>query len=119
MSNPIILSTSEIADANIGNQIPEEGELIVVTDGFTIVDSITGDITATPALKIGDGTTTVANLPYVTDYFAPTIDLLVAHMNNHVIHITNEERVYWNHKASYTVDEETEVLRIFNIEDEG
>lgn len=119
ISSPNITNTSEIASPDIGNSTPAIGDLIVVTDGFTTVDADTGDIIATPALKIGDGETTLANLPYVTDFFAPTIDLLVQHMNNSSIHIKPEERIYWNQKASYSVNADTEVLRIFNIDDES
>lgn len=72
--------------------IPNEGELIVYSDGG-------------PAMKIGDGTTYVADLPFVNGSF-------MEHINNAAIHISSADRNFWNNKINCedTVEQETLIL---------
>ncbi|MBQ6638250.1 MAG: hypothetical protein IJH82_06300 [Lachnospiraceae bacterium] len=48
-----------------------------------------------PAIKIGDGTSYLIDMAYVTDHVSELLD----HINNRIIHVTEEEKQFWNNKA--------------------
>ena len=68
------------------NFIPKEGEVIIYSADDTHLFS---------RLKVGDGKTTVINLPFIGK---DILDILEMHINNAIIHITSLERSSWNHK---------------------
>ena len=47
-----------------------------------------------PAMKIGDGTSYLIDMPFVDEHTAE----LYAHINNNTVHITAAEREFWNNK---------------------
>lgn len=59
-----------------------------------------------PAIKIGDGKAYLIDLPFTDDEF-------VEHINNNVIHITQEERDSWNNKVRCYIDPNNENRLIF------
>lgn len=62
-----------------------------------------------PAIKIGDGKAYLIDLPFTDDEF-------INHINNDVIHITQEEREYWNNKVRCYIDPNNENKLIFTTE---
>lgn len=89
--------TTEYWDSQI-DYIPKAGELIVYTDY-----SEDG-----PALKVGDGLAYVVDLPFISGSgSSPEIlEMLLEHIANNVVHITDSERTSWNSKVTcYTVGE--------------
>lgn len=50
-----------------------------------------------PGIKIGDGNAYVVDLPFCDDLYAK-------HINNTVLHITDEERDFWNNKVTCFID---------------
>jgi hypothetical protein len=62
-----------------------------------------------PAIKIGDGKAYLIDLPF-------TDDEIVEHINNTVIHITQEERNFWNDKVRCYIDPNNENRLIFTTE---
>lgn len=83
--------------------IPMEGELIVYTN-YDTKDGV--DI---PAIKVGDGLAYAADLPCVGDYDR---DALLDHIQDTVVHITEDERAFWNNKVRCYLDDETIVFTI-------
>ena len=67
--------------------LPALGEIIVYSDRSTIHG------VNEPGIKIGDGNAYVADLPFIDD-------TIQAHINNSAIHITTEERNFWNNKLN-------------------
>lgn len=47
-----------------------------------------------PAIKIGDGTSYLIDMPFVDEHTAE----LYAHLSDNVVHITQAEREFWNNK---------------------
>lgn len=47
--------------------------------------------------KVGDGTSYLIDMPF-------TDSLFVDHINDHTIHITNAERLFWNNKVRCYID---------------
>lgn len=68
--------------------IPLKGEIIIYEDYSR------DDGTDIPNIKIGDGLAYVQDLPFVATIPQDIID----HINNTLIHVSSEDRAYWNHK---------------------
>lgn len=85
--------------------VPEIGEVVIYIDRQTIegVDY--------PGIKIGDGNAYLADLPFLGDDITTQImDALSDHINNTDIHVTTEEKNFWNNKLNCEVSSETLVL---------
>ena len=75
--------------------ISQVGTIYIWTDYETITQGQQTKIV--PGIKIGDGMAYVIDLPFVTDYLK---DIFMQHINNNIIHITQEERQFWNDKVT-------------------
>lgn len=99
----VIYTSKTTADWEENNTyVPKEDELIIYTDKDVIENS--GNDIDVPGIKIGDGNSMVADLPFITDALERKIN---SHIGNNVCHITNEERIFWNNKLNYTVQDES------------
>lgn len=78
------------------NFIPEQGQIIIYTDKTTVVDE-EGKTIKYPGIKIGDGNAYLIDLPFIGD---DNVELLLDHINNRTVHITQEERIFWNNKLN-------------------
>ena len=87
--------------------IPPAGELVIYSDYKQITKN--GQNYNEPAIKVGDGTTYVVDLPFVHEL---NDALLTNHINNTIVHITDNERTFWNHKVNCEdiIEEETLIL---------
>lgn len=84
--------------------IPRAGEIIVVTDGI-----IDGE-DKIPGVKIGNGTSVFSSLPFITQQYA-LLSSFESHANNEVIHVTQQNKDYWNNKMRcYLNENDTENL---------
>lgn len=97
---PSLLYNSVEEWNNNRSYIPAAGDIIVYSD-YKQED---GKVIA--GVKIGDGTTYVVDLPFLTDAYQE-------HINNSSIHITSEERTFWNNKVRCYLKEEDEENIIF------
>ena len=76
---------------SLQNFIPEQGAILVYSDKSIIVkDGTTYDV---PAIKIGDGTSYLIDLPFVDE-------TMYEHINNSAIHVSPEDRDFWNNKLN-------------------
>lgn len=95
--------------------IAEEGAIYVYKDYYLHNDE-EGEPIYSPALKIGDGTSFLIDMPTTTGDIA---DMLLDHIQNAVIHVTNDDRTFWNNKSSAYINpqsnEETLVLSNTNF----
>ena len=91
--------------------IPMAGEIIVYDDYETktyTVEEYGQMVTKTvniPNIKIGSGNAYVQDLAFVDQ---KTRDILMEHINNQEIHVTLQEKVFWNNKIN--VDDSYEVV---------
>ena len=88
-------------DAN-STLIAEEGAIYIYKD-YQIIYDDHGNPSFIPGVKIGDGTSYLIDMPYVSDAMASE---LLSHINNTDIHITPVERTFWNSKVSSFIDHE-------------
>lgn len=106
-----IVSENTTAGWNSNPQyLPKAGEICIYTDAVIVTDDL-GNTIAYPDIKIGDGNTYLIDKPFVTAGVRYTLlNALYDHENNHVIHITQEEREFWNAKLNYEESGETLVF---------
>ena len=89
--------------------IPMAGEVIVYTDYETKtyeVEEYGEKVTKTveiPNIKVGTGNAYVQDLAFVDE---KTRDTLMAHIQDHDIHVTLQEKVFWNNKINVDDAEE-------------
>ena len=83
--------------------IPMPGEVIIYEDYETktyTVEEYGETVTKTiqiPNIKIGTGNAYVQDLAFVDE---KTRDILIDHINNHDIHVTLQEKLFWNNKVN-------------------
>ena len=87
--------------------IPLAGEIIIYTDYKTITKEIDGEERQVqiPAIKIGDGMAYVQDLPFVDEDLR---DRIIDHINNSNIHVSLQEKLFWNNKLN--VDDNAELV---------
>lgn len=76
--------------------ISEEGALYIYSDHQAIEDDV-GNITYIPGLRIGDGTTYLIDLPFLSTV---TTQAFYEHVNDIYTHVTPESRELWDNKVS-------------------
>lgn len=79
--------------------VPLEGELIIYNDYRTMQKEIDGEIktVSIPGIKIGDGMAYVQDLPFVNEELR---DQILNHIENPDIHVTLQEKLFWNNKLN-------------------
>ena len=87
--------------------IPLQGEIIVYTDYKTMEKEIDGEIRTVyiPGIKIGDGMAYVQDLPFIDEDLR---DKIMMHIDNPNIHVTLQEKIFWNNKLN--VDDNAELV---------
>lgn len=94
--------------------IPKPGEIIVYLDHGTVQQD--GVDIPVPCMKIGDGNAYLADLPFIGDDVAGQIMRdLTGHINNTTVHITDEERTFWNNKLNCEVIAWREELKLTRL----
>jgi hypothetical protein len=100
------------------DMIGEKGYIYVYSDYQTITDQV-GIVTFIPGIRIGDGTTYLRDLPFVSEAMTAA---LIEHINNTEVHVSAAEKEFWNNKVSSYLDgQDTEnlVLSKTNFVTEG
>ena len=77
--------------------IPNRGQILVYSDYKTIWKD--GKEIKVPGIKVGSGNAYIQDLAFVGEDIARD---LLQHMNNKSIHVTPEEKVFWNSKLNVT-----------------
>lgn len=80
--------------------VSEKGAVYIYSDYEYYEDAI-GNRTPIAGLRIGDGSSYLIDLPFVNSL---TAHLIISHVANQTVHITEAERVFWNNKISAYID---------------
>ena len=59
-----------------------------------------------PAIKIGDGNAYLINNPFIDS----NVSTVLEHISDTIVHITQQEREFWNNKMRCYVQNQTEIL---------
>ena len=85
--------------------VPLRGEVIVYTDHGQMEDGY-GNTINVPGVKIGDGSAYLIDLPFVgNDTRYQILQELREHSGNTVIHVTQQDRDFWNNKLNCLVND--------------
>lgn len=76
--------------------IGEAGYLYIYSDYQTITDQ-QGNPIQVPGIKVGDGVSYLIDSPFMSDVIMESI---LNHINDTVVHITAQEREFWNNKVT-------------------
>lgn len=91
----IVSENTELGWSKLPTYIPKKGEIVYYTD--------------IPAIKVGDGNAYVVDLPFAD---RGVYDMLISHVNDFGMHVTPQEKAFWNNKlnCNYNVSAETLIL---------
>ena len=84
---------------NQSHLVAENNALYVYTD-YQEIDNGDGTFTIVPAIKIGDGTSYLIDMPFAI----PTDPRVLQHITDNTIHVTAEEKEFWNNKWAGFID---------------
>ena len=114
-----VTSSKIITIQQLDDSIPRLGELIIVLDAYSTIDEDTEVVTTTPGLKIGDGVTTISNLPYLDEQSRINAEILSeqyerieATVNEHV----GNTDIHHTKNADVIADGDQFVLQILNYD---
>lgn len=87
------------------NFIPLRGEIIIYTN-YSHIDDGYGNIINVPGIKIGDGHAYLIDLPFVgNEVRYEILQALRQHTNDWSVHVSPEDREFWNNKLNYTIND--------------
>lgn len=95
--NNVLVNTTENWNSN-PTLIGKKNVVYVYTDRSTNEDG-----QSVPGFKVGDGLAYLIDLPF-------NDDIMMTHINDSTIHVTDEDRLFWNNKV-------TAYLNPFNLEE--
>ena len=96
---------------NAQTRLKSERKAIYIYSNQSYIDDGEGGQIPVPAIKIGDGTSYLIDMPFVNN------DLMLQladHINDKIVHITEEERIFWNNKVSCYQDDEDDETLVFS-----
>lgn len=105
----VYYDTTAAWDAQPG-LIAEEAAIYIYSD-YQIYTDEAGNKTTIAGLKIGDGTSYLIDMPFVTDNMSGA---LITHLADRVAHVTAEERAFWNNKVSAYIDHTSSELLVLS-----
>lgn len=85
----ILVATEE--QWNLHPQMIAEANTLYIYTNHDMVDG-----QPIPAMKVGDGTSYLIDMAFITDHASEILD----HINNTSIHVTLAEKAFWNNKVS-------------------
>lgn len=92
--------------------IARKGHLYVYSD-YIKKENDDGTVTNIPAIKIGDGTSYLIDMPFVVSDFDS--EAFEEHIKNWEIHVASDDRESWDNKIAVDINERAENL-IFTTE---
>lgn len=84
-----IHTTEEWRDA--GKAISRQGTFYIYSDGYN------QEGTLVPRIKLGDGSAYISDLPFLD---SPLLNMIIDHINDGTVHITQQQRLFWNNKLN-------------------
>ena len=89
---------------DLKENIPPKGQLVIFSDLRSITKSDGTTITSA-GIKVGDGIKTIEQLPFIDWFYWD-------HINDANIHVTAEQKTFWNNKITCEVSEVDETLKL-------
>lgn len=111
LNNKIIYYSKTKSEWNSDRDFMSQKNVLYIYSDYKSIER-DGEQILIPGLKIGDGTTYLIDLPFVNDTSkgSELEQLILDHINNKVIHISAEERNFWNNKLNLLLQPDTQTL---------
>lgn len=90
--------------------IAEEAGIYIYSD-YQIYEDEFGNQTVIAGIKIGDGSSYLIDMPFVTDNMSAA---LINHIADNIVHISAVERAFWNNKVSAYLDHSSDELLVLS-----
>lgn len=104
-TNTVIVTHKDEIDPTY---VPEQSQVVITIDDV-FIDS-QGDEVEVSTIKIGDGTVPYSDLPTVNEYMTQQI---VNHITDISMHVSDEDREWWEKHMDATYDESNERMNLF------
>ena len=101
---PIIGTTAYFNSEDVKTTVPPKGQLVIFSDLRKRTTSDGSEIISA-GIKVGDGIKTIEQLPFIDWFYWD-------HINDKNIHVTAEQKTFWDNKITCKVDDETLNLKI-------
>ena len=82
------------------SMITKAGVVYIYSDATSIEDEY-GNVTPVASIKVGDGTSYLMDMPFIT---SGSSSVIMEHLANGVIHISELDREFWDNKVSAYLD---------------
>lgn len=114
LNNKMIYYSKKKAEWDLNKDLISQKNVLYIYSDYKSVNKDTKQVFI-PGLKIGDGTTYLIDLPFINDTAGGSEieQMILDHINNNIIHISAEERNFWNNKLNLLLQPESQTL-IFN-----
>lgn len=89
--------------------LQSEKNVIYIYTDYQTKDNGDGTYTITPGIKVGDGSSYLIDMPFV----GADSSVLEQHILNNTVHVTAEEKEFWNNKWRGYIDEANPTLLVF------
>lgn len=111
LNNKMIYYSKKKAEWDLNKDLISQKNVLYIYSDYKSVNKDTEQVFI-PGLKIGDGTTYLIDLPFINDTAGGSKieQMILDHINNNVIHISAEERNFWNNKLNLLLQPETQTL---------
>lgn len=105
----VYYDTTAVWDAQL-TLVTEKAAIYIYSD-YQIYEDDAGNKYPIAGLKIGDGSSYLIDMPFVT---SNTSGILINHLADDVHHITPEEREFWNNKVTAYIDHDFSELLVLS-----
>ena len=110
LSNKMIYYSKKKADWDADRDMVSQKDVLYIYSDYKLIQQ-DGKQIYMPGIKVGDGTSYLIDLPFVNQSKNSEIeDLLLDHINNRIIHISAEQRDFWNNKLNLSLTPQSQTL---------
>lgn len=100
--------TGTVEEWNEDKNLLSSKDVLYIYSDYKTTENENGDEVYLPGLKWGDGKTYLIDLPFLNS--GAVDDAILDHINNKVIHVSLQDREFWNNKLNLSLSPESQTL---------
>lgn len=108
LDNKMIYYSKKKSEWDLDTDLLSQKNVLYIYSDYKIVKDENQKQIFIPGLKIGDGTSYLIDLPFVNETSSNSNfeEILMNHINNNTVHISPEDRLFWNNKLNLFLSDE-------------
>lgn len=108
LDNKMIYYSKKKSEWDLDTDLLSQKNVLYIYSDYKIVKNENQKQIFIPGLKIGDGTSYLIDLPFVNETSSNSNfeEILMNHINNNTVHISPEDRLFWNNKLNLFLSDE-------------